>query len=330
MEHHKILKKSLHVIDALVLIFIPLLLTSLSSCDRQTSRTPTLEIVGDDSWFKSYGTREDTLFFLENYKRDFDPITIAWPPNHRRRLLDISVDATGSCYWYKVKDQDKEMFLAEFNLRKLCEYLRSEKVLLPGDKIQLRVFGKSFGRNDAIGREFCSLDLPTQRLTLKGKILTRRYRDLQIIVRKVESPRKEVENIIDSIFTWYLPRISRGTVGTSERYKESPLLEYVKKVIDENRMKKSTQTIFIFVTDGFFQLDHLDFRPKKYKAEPNLPSKIKERIDELSLKPFNQQEPDMLITIRGLNNGGDLEFENAQKELLEYFFDPQPLQLKYH
>ena len=299
-----------------------LMLVVIVSC-ADKERPPQLEVQGQKTWFQKRPC--DTTYFLETFNHDFKDI-IKWPPDNFCNTCDISVDVTGSSYMQNVEYQGHSIPLAEYNVWKLRQYLSEYDVFDYGDKVTLRLFGENRGGSESSGRENRSFQVPKLLLDIEGLKLFRRHNDLQINVHNVRQPQLSKVAYIDSAFAWFFPHVKSGS-APSNQYLRSPLIEHIKATLSFYPLIDNVSRTFIFVTDGWVELDEIHFWPKFYSTNPSMLDEIKRRIVQSDLKPFSDMAPSASIIIIGLNDGRNVDYRKAQIELFKWFFPPVPVEL---
>jgi hypothetical protein len=298
------------------------MIVSFQSCQNK-DRPPQLEIKGHKSWFPRRSC--DTTYFLETFHRDFKG-AVEWPPDNLCNTCDISVDVTGSSYMHSVEYQGQSIPLAEYNLWKLRQYLSEHDVFNYGEKVTLRLFGESKGGTETSGRENRSFQLPKLLLDVEGIKLSRRYNDLQVNVHNIRQPTLSKASSMDSAFAWFLPYVRSG-IAPSNQYFRSPLIEHIKATISFYPNLDNVFRSFVFVTDGWVELDEIYFWPTRYPKNPGMLEEIKRRTISSDLKPFSDTNPNVSVIMIGLNDGGNAEYRKAQIELFKWLFSPQPVEL---
>jgi len=303
----------------------------LINCNPEPPREAKLILVGESAWFEPYKSlSESNSYLLKNYTQESKLESIEWPPKDLRRLVDISVDVTGSCYNTLVTYNNEVIPLAKYNLLKLCEKLEAGNILLPGDNIILRLFGSNYGDSGANGRESKGIQIPPMRIETEIRVLTRKHNDLELLVKKVISDKFSINATIEDLRKWFMPFVTRSA-KPNERYKESPFLEHVKRVVEESLMSKSVRKVFIFVTDGWFQVGNpnniLNFQPSIFDNDKSIINKIIDFVQRSNLKPSAEACQNTSIYLIGLNDGGNPEFRKAQRDLFTWFFEPQKISI---
>jgi hypothetical protein len=273
-------------------------------------------MVGDQSWYK--GTEEEKQYLLKTFPSDGRK-TIPWPPEDLARYVDISIDVTQSSFNSRILYRGKEIPWAEYNVQKFTDYLLKEHVLLPGDRITLRIFGAD-PKNQKIAQDQ-SWDIinPPLQVDVQATVYTSRYFDRHLIVTPTTKNYSEFErNTVSQIEDWSLDKIRK------EIYTKSPLLHHIANV-KRNTDSKTVKRLLIFVTDGHIDFEDVYFSPDDYSEQTV--EMIKNAADELKLKPFTNPDANVSVTIFGLNDRGDEHFRQKQDGLLRWFFDKQNVAL---
>ncbi|MBV9923950.1 MAG: hypothetical protein JOZ96_02845 [Acidobacteria bacterium] len=309
------LRRPALIISSLSLLVI---LTVGPACDfgKHSQRAPNVEIEGDGSWYK--GSNEEKEYLLKTFPAEGEK-TIPWPPEELRRYVDISVDVTKSSFSSVILYRGKKISWAEYNIRKFSEYLVKEHVLLPGDRITLRIFGSKPNSQEMSQDQSLDIANPPLQVKIKADVYTNRYNDRHLQVAKVwsDTPDGEKETV-NTIEEWCLKQIGK------EIYTKSPLLNHMANV-KRNTDSKKGKRVLIFITDAHIDFENLYFSPAHYSDE--LVAGIRKGVEELNLKPFDNPDPNVSIIIFGLNYQGDERFRLKQQELLRWFFDKQDPQL---
>lgn len=286
-------------------------LVSSPSCKHE-HREPNIEIEGDSSWYDR--SKEEKEYLLKTFQRE-ERKTISWPPEELARYVDISIDVTQSGFDSRILYKDRVIPWAEYNVHKFAGYLIKQHVLLPGDKITLRIFGSKPNQKEISQDQSLELTDPPLQIEVESQVYTNRYDDRHLKVVHVSSGYAGTENkTVSDIENWCLKQIN------SDVYTKSPLLHHisnVKRGTDWMKVKR----LLIFVTDGHIDFEDSYFSPADYSDK--LISKIKKTVEDLKLRPFNDADPNTSIIIFGLNYRGDERFRQKQEELLRWFFDKQ-------
>ncbi|MDQ1590258.1 MAG: hypothetical protein QOG71_885 [Pyrinomonadaceae bacterium] len=302
------------------MLLIPLLgslavIASISSCKvgNNKSREPNIEIEGASSWYKE--TKEEKEYLLKTFYQDETSKIISWPPEELQRYVDISIDATQSSLDSKILYQGKEISWAEYNVRKFAEYLIKGHVLLPGDKITLRIFGSKPNKQEISQDQSLDIvNLPSQ-IEIASTIYTSRYKDRHLKVVKIVSNYSDDENeTVSKIQSWCLQQIS------NDIYTKSPLFHHIANV-KRNTDSKKVKRLLIFITDGHIDFEDLYFSPRDYSEHTII--KIKKTVEELKLRPFDKPDPNTSVIVFGLYYKFDERFRQKQSELIRWFFDQQ-------
>lgn len=297
-----------------------LLLSSLSlftilainySC-KYEQRPPNIEIEGDSYWYK--GSNEEKEYLLKTFPGE-NKKTISWPPEELQRYVDISVDVTQSSFDNKILYHSKKISWAEYNVRKFAEYLTNEHILLPGDRITLRIFGsKPNSQEISQDQSWDIINSPLQ-IEIEATIYQNRFNDRHLKVVNISSHYSDSESeTVSKIQEWCLQQLNE------EKYTKSPLLHHIANVKRSTDSKK-VKRLLIFITDGHIDFEDEYFSPANYSEK--LIAKIKKTVEELKLKPFDNPDPNTSVIIFGLNYQGDERFRQKQEELLRWFFDKQ-------
>lgn len=251
---------------------------------------------------------------------------IEWPPKALRRIIDISLDVTGSVYQRSIIYQDRHLNLAEYYSFILYDYLVRNEVLRPGDHLVVRLYGAKPGGRDILVDQFAEMDCPPDALDIE---VTSYSRLNQIEIRGKQltaSDPKARDQIPKNVRQWFLDHVKAGSKET-DQLMNSPLLDHIHKVVSVHSQNKGMEKVFIFVTDGLFSVGDLYFQPKINLKATRVIEKIKERCATLQLKPFKDFDPKVSVIILGLTANGVPEFQAAQEQLLRWFFDPQTVTL---
>jgi len=283
-------------------------------------RKPQVEILGDKRWFNNSTIQKNYL--LQNFQTDFSK-ELDWPPDDLCNFVDISMDLTGSVFYRQINFNGRIMPLASYNLQKLKNYLKTNNIFEPGDIVTLRLFGEN--KSGLSIREEYLIRYPKLKIKLRGSILTRKFNDLQIQVDRVDYSRISIEDFVECIHNWFSKYIQNRSISSY-----SPILNHIKSVVSSYSQKGlNVKKTFIFVTDGWEELEDIKFWPRYYINDGTLKT-LKDRIEILSLKPFKRQYDFIKVIIMGLNFENNYEFKNAQIELFEWFFEPQTVTLLYY
>lgn len=291
----------------------------IGSCDTPASSS--FEINGD--CFK--GTSEEKEYLARTYEKDFSG-NIPWPPDNLGRIVDISLDVTGSVYQREVIFQDHRMSLAEYNLRKLVDYLSTNDVLQAGDRIFMRLFGAKPGGVDIISDQASEVLFPAEQVELKVQVFSR-IKLVKITGHRVASDHAAYrKQVVEFILNWFLQHVKESR-KENEQYMNSPLLEHIGKIRNLYQSKNSSQKLFIFATDGHFNLGEYYFGPANYTKDNKLPDKIKQSVLNMKIKPFTENDANSTVILFGLTSNDRPMFRIAQEDLLKWFFEPQPVML---
>jgi hypothetical protein len=122
-----------------------IILQFTSSCREDKVKKDRLEVIKspNSSWY-SGNYKEDTLL-LNLLSGDTN---LYWPPNELCRIIDISIDITGSAYKPKVNYNGNEINLAKYNIYRVAEFLKRNNLFKPGDNITVRIFGNLPNHNN--------------------------------------------------------------------------------------------------------------------------------------------------------------------------------------
>lgn len=290
---------------------------SNSSCNHEW-RAPKIEIEGDGSWYKESQEEKEYLLRVFPIAPVESKKTIPWPPEELARYVDISIDVTQSSFSYRMLYRGKEMSWAEYNAHKFADYLSNEHVLLPGDRITLRIFGSNPNpkQKQKLSQDQ-SWDIinPPLQIDIESTIYTARYNDRHLKVVKTSGNQVDYERrTVSQIQDWSLDKIRQ------QIYTKSPLLDHIASV-KRNSDSKTVKRLLIFVTDGHIDFEDVYFSPADYSDE--IKDKIMNNAEELKLKPFPDSNPNVSVIIFGLNDGGDERFRQKQDALLRWFFAKQ-------
>lgn len=292
----------------------------LSTCDTPEQRGPELEVKGETSWYK--GTPEEKQYLLSTFKESTGVKTISWPPEELRRIVDISVDITGSGYKREVLFNDQKMPLAEYNLRKFREYLLENAVLQPGDRIYVRLFGAKPGGQDVDVDEYKRIDYPGLQVDVQATVFDRRFHDVEIAASNVSSTSTATtQQVVDSVAGWFLPYVETHR-SNNEAFMQSPLLQHVFRVCQLHRSNNLAKKLYIFVTDGHFQVGDYYFSPSTFSEKRVSIDALKKTVERMKIKPFTEPDRSSSVILFGLAPNGVEEFRQAQQQILQWFFDP--------
>jgi len=314
----------------------------LSGCGRMqppipAKRPPAVEITYNnpaDTGFINT-TPAVSAYLLAKYDRNFKTADVIWPPDELCRVIDISLDVTGSCFDKKVllREGGPETPLAAYFVDQLSRFLVNEIPLEAGDRIYLRLYGarkyNAPGETSNLDpRSFTTLQVRKARLKISGERLSRRHNDLALTVEEVHAgadgglaPSAAVKRIGD----WFSPQV-RACEPVGERYDESPLLKHIKDTVQQHPAGETQgNRIFIFLTDGKFQYGGLwfDADPKHHGTR----EAIATRVTEDGYKPFAAREANTRVVVMGLNSDGNPAFDREQADFLRWYFSPQPVEL---
>jgi len=299
----------------LVCLAVTALGTSFCNHER---RPPKIDFDGDASWYRN--TDEEKEYLLRTFPES--PVegrkTIPWPPEELARYVDISVDVTQSSFSYRMIYRGQEMSWAEYNANKFADHLVNQHVLLPGDRITLRVFGSNPAKkkNPRVSQDQ-SWDLinPPLQIDVEYQVYTSRFNDRHFKILKTSSSDTSYErNTASQIREWCLAQIRQQV------YTKSPLLEHI-ATVKRNTDSKTMKRLLIFVTDGHVDFEEVYFSPADYSDQ--LVNRIHNGINALSLKPFAEPNPKVSVMLFGLNDGGDERFRQKQETLLRWYFANQ-------
>jgi hypothetical protein len=295
------------------------------SCD-EAAPEDNPEIIGDRSWYDKNSPEQGQ--YLLNTLRDKGDISSSmnWPPDHFRRVIDISVDVTGSGFDRESLYQGRRMPLAEYNVRRLMdEFLINE--LKPGDKIVMRIFGAMPGGDNINVDEKTAIEFPPDKIEMDVKHPSRKPGQVQIIVRNIvhadSNARKQVS---EEILNWFLGFIRRAGQRNG-RFKASPLLQFIRNVCTQKISAKDNPKLLIFVTDGQFDIGDLYYAPNTYKQKSHTIDKIKTLITDSHFKPFTEPDNKIRVILFGLYSDQDEGFKQSQEEIFQWYFAPQPVEI---
>jgi hypothetical protein len=290
-----------------------LLILSISfSCDGKHDRSPTIEFEGNASWYK--GSDQEKEYLLKTFTSETKK-AIPWPPEELARYVDISIDVTESSFTNRILYRGREIPWAEYNVHKFTDYLLKEHVLLPGDRITLRVFGAEPKRQKISQDQSWDIINPPLQIEIESAVYTSRHNDRHLKVMSTTVNYADYErNTVSQIEEWGLDRIRK------EIYTKSPLLHHIANV-ERNTESKTVKRLLIFVTDGYIDFDDVYFSPADY-SEP-IVEKIKNAVEGLKLRPSSDAEANTSVIIFGLNDRGDERFRQKQESLLRWFFGKQ-------
>jgi hypothetical protein len=295
-----------------------------TGCDNPPEENP--EIIGDSSWYDK-NSPEQQQYLLKTYqgRGDINSV-IAWPPDHLRRIVDISVDVTGSGFTRESLYQGRRMPLAEHNLRKLLdEYLVNE--LKPGDKIMLRIYGSMPGGENVNVDEKASLEFPADKIEVDVRNPSRKNGQVQIIVKKIDhADVGQRKQLIEQILNWFIEFI-RQAERANGRFEASPLFQFIRNVCSQHSAAKETPKLLIFVTDGHFKVGDLYYDPSTYRQRSHSIDRIRTIITNSRLKPFTEPTDKTKLVLFGLYSDGDEGFKQAQEDIFRWYFSPQPVEL---
>jgi hypothetical protein len=212
--------------------------------------------------------------------------------------------------------------LAEYNLRKLREHLLDNNILQPGDRIFVRLFGRKPGGQDVDVDVYKRIDYPGLSVDIQATVFDKRYHDVEIVASKISTnPEANSERVVDTVFNWFLPHATAKR-SSNETYMQSPLPQHIFKVSRLHNSKNSTKKLFIFATDGHFQVGDYYFSPATYSSRKVNLEAIKKTVEEMKIKPFTEPDRTSSILIIGLSSNGDEVFRQAQEQFFRWFFDP--------
>jgi len=216
----------------------------------------------------------------------------------------------------------REMSWAEYNANKFADYLLNEHVLLPGDRITLRIFGSNPNpkKKQKLSQDQ-STDIvnPPLQIEIQSTVYTARYNDRNLKVLKTSGNAVDYERrTVSQIQDWSLDKIRQ------QIYTKSPLLDHIAS-IKRNSDSKTGKRLLIFVTDGHIDFEDVYFSPADYRDE--IVDKIMNTAEELKLKPFPDSNPNVSVIIFGLNDGGIERFRQKQEALLRWFCGKQDTRL---
>lgn len=298
-----------------MLLLIALVLQPSCEIPRREAR---LQIEGKKDWYIQ--SEKLDKFLLEQYQEDGE-FKLEYPPEQFSRNVYVSIDVTKSGFDSLIRFDGKEISWNEYNVRKFCDYLVDRKILQPGDRIKLQIFGSypNQTENPKIIRkipqdESFDINVPKTTIIFKSRILTSKYNDLLLDVTEVQKQDNYEHEAKKKILDWSIDKIK------NPHYNKSYLFNHVSSVIQA--ANPSGSNVFFFITDGHIDFENNYFSPANFS--PNLVTKIKHRIDELKLRPFfgGQNEYDNLsVVFHGLNSNGNLDFKNSQEEFLKWFLE---------
>lgn len=295
-----------------------------AGCDNPPEENP--EIIGDSSWYDK-NSQEQQQYLLKTFqgRGDINSV-IDWPPDNLRRIVDISVDVTGSGFTRESLYQGRRMSLAEHNLRKLIDE-RLVKELKPGDKIMLRIYGSMPGGENVNVDEKMSLEFPADKIDVDVRNPSRKNGQVQVIVKKVDhADLGQRKQLIEQILNWFLGFIRQAELKNG-RFEASPLFQFIRNICSQYSTAKDTPKLLIFVTDGHFKVGDLYYDPSTYRQRSHSIDRIKTIITTSRLKPFTESIDKTKIMLFGLYSDGDEGFKQAQEDIFHWYFAPQPVEL---
>ena len=300
-------------------LFLLLILIQFG-CPNSSKRPSKVQLEGKKDWYVQ--SEKLDKYLLDNYKTNED-FTLEYPPDSLSRNIYISIDVTKSGFDNSIRFEGNEVNWSEYNIRKFCQYLLDKKLLQPGDKIKLRIFGSYPNMMETPNRikripqdESIDLLVPKSQIKCKSTILTSRYNDLLLEVSDVEMKVNYDDFIKTKILDWAIDKIK------NPHYNKSYLFNHISSVLENANSENSIENIFIFVTDGHIDFENDYFCPSDFSQ--SLVKQIKTRIETLKLRPFASKTTKVnknRIILHGLNSSGNIDFKNTQDDLLQWFFE---------
>jgi hypothetical protein len=307
-------------------IVVAILISILLACGSiEPEDNP--QVIGDTSWFDKT-SKEQVSYLLSAYGGKADATeTFSWPPDCLTRILDISIDVTGSGLVRESLYQGRKMSLAEHNIRKFfIEYLPGR--LRPGDRLILRVYGSNPGGKRIRVDLSQQIEYPRDQIQAETRHPSRRDEGfLQLVVKNVihadADKRKEA---IAKALDWSLEALKQAG-GRSERFQTSPLLRCLHDACGQAYASSYSERSVIFVTDGHFHLGNLYYDPKTYTLPSHSVNRIKRLITDLDLKPFLTADSKTDVILFGLVTDDDQVFARHEEEILKWCFDSKQIEI---
>jgi hypothetical protein len=306
---------------------------ALSGCRQEEARPAVVEARGDRSWLGT-GTLSagDSEYILQQVDRSSEFIEFQWPPPYRSRVIDITVDVTGSVATWLVHERGRVMPLSEYYLTLLDERLLETGFLQPGDEVVVRIFGANYDGTAAEARDMLRFAMPRQVVRARVQTLERRHNDMLLEVVSVSGDTTTTSwRIAQRIQDWLRPYVIDAH-DRQEVYRSTPFLEHVKRVARQ-LPADGRPAVVIFLTDGLFQTGPFDFRPETVHSTPRLVDGIERYVGSQGGRPFEAAPPSrtarlpVRVIVAGLNTRSDQRFARAQEDLLRWFFSPIPVEL---
>lgn len=312
-------KRRLRLLSLTSLLVVLVLVNSL--CDHE-QRAPKIDMEGEASWYKDSQEEKEYLLRVFPVAPVEGKKTIPWPPEELARYVDISIDVTESSFSYRMLYRGKEIPWAEYNVNKFADYLMNEHVLLPGDRVTLRIFGSNptLKKDQKLSQDQ-SWDIinPPLQIEIEYQTYTARFNDRHLKIVKTSGNYGDYERqTVSQIQEWCLDKVRQ------QIYTRSPLLDHI-ATVKRNTDSKTVKRLLIFVTDGHIDFEDVYFSPTDYSDE--VVNKIRNTVEELRLKPFPDPNPNVAVMLFGLNDGGKERFRQKQEALLRWFFSNQDQRL---
>lgn len=282
-----------------------------------SAREPRAEIEGVPAGLVGSVGPDDYKYLLDAVPPSGGEMTVDWPPPDRRRMLEVSLDVTGSFYKAAVRRGGRKIPLAFHATELFGQRLGHDVPLKHGDEVRLQTFGRFAVGEDAPARDELTVRIGPLALRGHARQLERRYGD---VVFKVSEHRDRGTAPVmarQQIIDWLTTQL-RQHAGQS--YRTTPFLGHVHEVVTRDPPGRRPREYF-FITDGWFQIESTNFSPAAYGQ--NTIAALKQHVERLDLRPFTAQAAPVRVMLVGLNDDGDRAFGVAQESFFKWYFEPQ-------